>query len=63
MWCSPSLPQVLLNFVHRQRLNLAPRPVGGLPDDLNFLIRHLQQRADLVGVEVVELLDFTFALI
>ncbi|KPY97414.1 hypothetical protein ALO43_200437 [Pseudomonas tremae] len=60
----PLKPQVLLNLVHHQLFNSAPRPLLGLPDDLPFSVGHFQRRTNLVGGEVVKLvLDFAFLLI
>ncbi|RMV71788.1 hypothetical protein ALP06_200341 [Pseudomonas coronafaciens pv. atropurpurea] len=60
----PLKPQVLFNLVHHQLFNRTPRPVLRLPDDLPFSFGHFQRCADLVGVEVVNLvLGFAFLLI
>ncbi|KUR38728.1 hypothetical protein PST407_04667 [Pseudomonas syringae pv. tomato] len=50
----------MLDLVHHQLFNRAPRPVLGLPDDLPVGIGHFQWCADLVGVVVVNLV-FGFA--
>jgi len=49
-------PQVLLDVAYSQRINLAPSLVRRLPDNAAINGSHFQRRADLVGVEVVELL-------
>ncbi|CAI8732497.1 hypothetical protein DAPPPG215_01490 [Pseudomonas syringae pv. tomato] len=57
-------PQVLLDLVHHQLLDQPPRRVLGLPDDVPFGVGHLQRRADLVSVIVVNrVLGFAFFLI
>ena len=59
----PLKPQVLLDVIDRQFLNRPPRLIRRLPDNLPFSVRHLQRRTNLVGMEVVKLLLFTFCLI
>jgi hypothetical protein len=57
-------PQLLLNLIYGKRFNFTPRLVCRLPNDLAVDIRHLQRRADLIGVEVVKLsLILTFTLV
>ena len=59
----PLKPQVLLDLVHLELFNRAPRLIRRLPDNLPLPVRHLQRRTDLVGMEVIERLRPTLRLI
>ncbi|MOA13305.1 hypothetical protein D3C78_1333520 [compost metagenome] len=59
----PLKPQVLLDVIDRQLFNRPPRLVRRLPDNAPVRVRHLQRRTNLVGMEVVKLLLFTFRLV
>ncbi|MNF92078.1 hypothetical protein D3C84_747120 [compost metagenome] len=59
----PLKPQILLDVIDPQPFNRTPRLVRRLPDNAPIRVSHLQRRTNLVGMEVVKPLLFTFRLV